>query len=62
MYQVVNQQLMKLQDLADKCKTMSKSTDSQLKFFQQYHQTSKGILEAISVPLDSDDSIADTVR
>ena len=33
-WQVVSQQLTKLQDAADKCKTFTKATDAQLKFFQ----------------------------
>ena len=32
--QVVSQQLSRLQDAADRCKTLTKATEAQLKFFQ----------------------------
>jgi len=54
----VSQQLTKLQDAADKCKTFTKATDAQLKFFQ----TNRNLLEAVTGTLGADHTIAETLR
>jgi len=59
---VVSQQLTKLQDAADKCKTFTKATDAQLKFFQEVHQTNRNLLEAVTGTLGADHTIAETLR
>jgi hypothetical protein len=39
--QVVSQQLGRLQDTAEKCKTLTKATEAQVSFFQQAHQLNR---------------------
>merc|ERR1719309_846016 len=59
---VVNEQLTKLEDAAEKCKSMAKASESQLKFFQQIHPTSRDLLEAANSNILSDQTIADILR
>ena len=51
--QVIKQQLEKLQEVADKCKTMTKATENQITFFSQAHEASRTLMESFS-SLDSD--------
>ena len=51
--EVVRQQLDKLQEVADKCKTMTKATENQITFFSQAHEASRTLMESFS-SLDSD--------
>jgi DNA-binding transcriptional regulator PaaX len=41
--QVISQQLSRLQDMADKCKTLTKATEAQVSFFQQAHQLNRSL-------------------
>ena len=59
---VVSEQLTKLQDAADKCKSMTKAGETQLKFFQQVHPTSRELLEAANANMSADQSIVDILR
>ena len=51
--QVIKQQLEKLQDVADKCKTMTKANENQITFFSQAHEASRTLMESFS-SMDSD--------
>ena len=51
--EVIKQQLDKLQDVADKCKTITKATENQITFFSQAHDASRVLMDSFS-SLDSD--------
>ena len=51
--EVIKQQLDKLQDVADKCKTITKATENQITFFSQAHEASRVLMDSFS-SLDSD--------
>merc|ERR1719221_2171463 len=50
---VIINQLEKLQDIADKCKTLTKATENRITFFSQAHEASRTLMESFS-SLDSD--------
>ena len=60
--QVISHQLEKLQDVSDKCKTLTKATESQLAFFSQSHEATRSLLESSAAPLESDSSLAELCR
>ena len=75
--EVVSLQLEKLQDAADKCKSLTKATEAQIHFFTRYlnekstgkskticrsHEVSRALLEAAAAPVDSDTSLAELCR
>ena len=60
--QVISQQLDKLQDVSDKCKTLTKATENQLAFFSQSHEATRSLLESSAAPLESDTSLAELCR
>ena len=47
---VIINQLEKLQDIADKCKTLTKATESQISFFNQTHEASRALMESLLSP------------
>ena len=51
--EVIRHQLDKLQEVADKCKTLTKATESQIQFFSQAHEASRVLMDSFS-SLDSD--------
>ena len=59
---MIKQQLEKLQDVADKCKTMTKATENQITFFSQAHEASRILMESVieSVIQSSMDSDTNT--
>jgi len=60
--EVISQQLEKLQDVSDKCKTLTKATENQLAFFSQSHEATRSLLESSAAPLESDSSLAELCR
>jgi len=60
--EVVSVQLEKLQDAADKCKSLTKATEAQIHFFTRSHEVSRALLEAAAAPVDSDTSLAELCR
>ena len=51
--QVISQQLSRLQDVADKCKSLTKSSENQLAFLTLSHASTRDLLQAgYSAPLD----------
>jgi len=60
--EVISQQLDKLQDVSDKCKTLTKATENQLTFFSQSHEATRSLLESSAAPLESDTSLAELCR
>ena len=61
--QVIKHQLEKLQDVADKCKTMTKATENQITFFSQAHEASRTLMESFSsMESDTNTSMAELWR
>jgi len=63
--EVIKQQLEKLQDVADKCKTMTKATENQITFFSQAHEASRTLMESViqsSMDSDTNTSMAELWR
>ena len=62
---MIKQQLEKLQDVADKCKTMTKATENQITFFSQAHEASRTLMESViqsSMDSDTNTSMAELWR
>ena len=60
--EVVRQQLDKLQEVADKCKTLTKATENQITFFSQAHEASRTLMDSFSGALESADSEEEGAR
>merc|ERR1719189_673444 len=60
--EVVRQQLDKLQEVADKCKTLTKATENQITFFSQAHEASRTLMDSFSGALESGDSEEEGAR
>ena len=61
-FQVINQQLTKLQEAAGKCKMLSKSTESQLFFFKKIHPAIQNLLEASNYNFNNDEGMLDIIK
>ena len=60
--EVISQQLDKLQEVADKCKTLTKATETQLTFFRQAHEATRLLLESTTNSIVSDASLVELSR
>jgi len=61
--EVISQQLTKLHDVSEKCKSLTKSSENQLSFLTNAHSTTRDLLQAgYSESMDQDASLADLSR
>jgi TANK-binding kinase 1 len=60
--EVISLQLQRLQDAADRCKSMTKATEAHIHFFTRFNEANRVLLDSIAVPPDADASLTELCR
>lgn len=60
--EVISFQLTRLHDAADRCKSLTKATESQINFFSRSHEVSRALLTSAAAPVETDNSLAELCR